>query len=164
MEIIKITSGEYFKSIKIVHIALVIGVVFFALVSVFLQMNGFNTADQEFINIFLLVVSIFTLFGVIASNLIFKKKIRTIKEKSSLKVKMDEYRAALLIKLALIEAPAFFTVIAYLVTGDYIFLGIVLLLIIVFLIYTPNRVKFINDLGLTKAESELINNPDSEIV
>ncbi len=32
METIKMTSGNYFKSIKIIHLALVTGVVFFALI------------------------------------------------------------------------------------------------------------------------------------
>ena len=163
METIKMTSGGYFKSIKIVHIALVIGVVLFALAAVFLQINGFHTADQEFIIFFLVVVSMFALFGIIASNLIFKKKLRTIRGKPHLKVKMEEYRTALITKLALIEGPAFFAVVAYLVTGDYIFLGITFVLIIVFLIYTPSKTKFINDLELTKNESELINKSDSEI-
>lgn len=158
------TSGGYFKSLKIVHIALVIGVVFFALISILLQIKGFGTVDQEINNGLLLIVSIFTVFGILGSNLIFKKKLSGIREKSSLKEKMEEYRSALIFKLALIEGPTFFSVIAYLLTGNYIFLGMVLILIIVFLIYTPKQSKFINDLELTKSESDLINNSEAEII
>jgi len=134
METIKMTSGGYFKSIKIVHIALVIGIVFFTLISVFLQISGFGTVGQEINNGLLLLVPIFALIGIFASNLVFRKKLKGIREKSNLKEKMEDYRSALIIKLALIEGPSFFTVVAYLLTGNYIFLGIVVVLIIVFLI------------------------------
>jgi hypothetical protein len=163
METIKMTSGGYFNSIKIIHIALVVGVVFFTLVSVLLQIQGFDTIGQEIDNVLLIVVPIFALFGIFASNLVFKKKLNGIRKKSNLKEKMEEYRSALIIKLALIEGPSFFAVVSYLLTGNSIYLGILLLLIIVFLIYTPNKTKLINDLELTKNDSELINNSEAEI-
>jgi len=158
------TSGEYFKSIKIVHIALVIGVVFFILISVFLQIKGFGTVAPEIDNILLFVVPIFALGGIFASNFVFKKRLNEIRKKSNLKEKMEEYRSALIVKLALIEGPSFFAVVTYLLTGNYIYLGLAVILIIVFLIYTPNKTKFINDLELAKNESDLINNSESEII
>ena len=164
METIKMTSGEYFKSIKIVHIALVVGVVFFALISVFLQIKGFGTVGHEIDKVLLIVVPIFALIGIFASNFVFKKKLNEIRKKSNLKEKMEEYRSALIIKLALIEGPSFFAVVSFLLTGNYIYLGLTVILIIVFLIYTPNKTKFINELELTKKESDLIYNSESEIL
>lgn len=164
METIKMTSGGYFKSIKIVHIALVVGIVFFTLVSILLQIKGFGTVGQEIDNVLLIVVPIFALIGIFASTLVFKNKLNGIRKKSSLKEKMEEYRSALIIKFALIEGPSFFVVVSYLLTGNYIYLGILVILIIVFLIYTPNKTKFINDLELTKNDSELINNSEAEIL
>lgn len=158
------TSGGYFKSIKIVHIALVVGIVFFTLVSILLQIKGFGTVGQEIDNVLLIVVPIFALIGIFASTLVFKNKLNGIRKKSSLKEKMEEYRSALIIKFALIEGPSFFVVVSYLLTGNYIYLGILVILIIVFLIYTPNKTKFINDLELTKNDSELINNSEAEIL
>ena len=164
MEAFKMTSGEYFKSIKIVHIALVVGVVFFALISVFLQINGFGTVGHEIDKVLLIVVPIFALIGIFASNFVFKKKLNEIQKKSNLKEKMEEYRSALIIKLALIEGPSFFAVVSFLLTGNYIYLGLTVILIIVFLIYTPNKTKLINELELTKKESDLIYNSESEIL
>ncbi len=164
METIKMTSGAYFKSIKIVHLALVIGVVFFTLISVFLQFNGFGTVGHELTNILLIVVPIIALVGVFASAFLFKKKLNGINGRSNLKEKMEDYRSALIVKLALIEGPSFFTIIAFLLTGNYIFLGIAVMLIIVFLIYKPSQTKFINDLELTNKELDLINNADAVIL
>ncbi len=164
METIKMTSGNYFKSIKIIHLALVTGVVFFALISILLQAKGFGTVGQEIDNVLLIVVPIFVLAGIFASNFVFKKKLSEVRKKSNLKEKMEEYQSALIIKLALIEGPSFFAVITYLLTDNYIYLGLTAILIIVFIIYAPNKTKFITDLELTKNESDLINNSESEII
>lgn len=157
------TSAGYFKSIKIVHLALVIGVVFFALVSVFLQINGFGTLGELINNGLLLIIPLLALIGIFGSNFIFKKRLRKIVDKTNLNEKMEDYRSALILKFALIEGPSFFAIVAYLLTGNYIFLGTAVVLIIVFLIYTPSRTKFISDLELTKDESDLINNDKAEI-
>lgn len=164
MESIKMTSGEYFKSLKVVHLALVVGVVFFALTSILLQFAGFGTLGPDVDKILVLVVPIIALIGSYTSNFIFRKKLSEIKKKSSLKEKMEEYRSAFIIRLALIEAPSFLTVVAYLLTGNYLFLGIVVALLIVFFIYSPNQSKFIAELELTKSESDMINNPETVIV
>lgn len=157
------TSAGYFKSIKIVHLALVIGVVFFALVSVFLQINGFGTLGELINNGLLLIIPLLALIGIFGSNFIFKKRLRKIVDKTNPNEKMEDYRSALILKFALIEGPSFFAIVAYLLTGNYIFLGTAVVLIIVFLIYTPSRTKFISDLELTKDESDLINNDKAEI-
>ena len=158
------TSGDYFKSIKIVHIALVAGIVFFALISVFLQFSGFGTVGQEISNGLLIFVPAFAFIGIFLSNFLFKKKLYGINVKPTLKEKMEDYRSALIIKFALIEGPSFFTVVAFLLTGNYIYLGIIAILIIVFLIHAPNKSKFIHDIELSKNELELIDNPNAEIV
>ena len=157
------TSGEYFKSLRIIHAALTIGVAFFTLVSIFIQMKGFKSIDSHAKLIFLFIVPSLALAGIISSNFVFKKRITKIKYQLDLKGKMDQYRSAVIIKLALIEAPAFFTVITFLLTGDYLFIGIAFLLIIVFLLYTPTKAKFTKELELKISEIEIINNPQSTI-
>jgi hypothetical protein len=113
METIKMTSAGYFKSIKIVHLALVIGVVFFALVSVFLQINGFGTLGELINNGLLLIIPLLALIGIFGSNFIFKKRLRKIVDKTNLNEKMEDYRSALILKFALIEGPSFFAIVAY---------------------------------------------------
>jgi hypothetical protein len=44
-----------------------------------------------------------------------------------------------------------------------IFFGIEVLLVIVFLVYTPSRNKFIKDLSLSPNEVQVINDPNSVI-
>jgi hypothetical protein len=163
METMEWTSGSYFKSIKVVHAALVIGVVLFLLITVVLDLNGFASGDEEIRMALLLVASVFTFGGVFAGNYIFKKRISIIREKTNLREKMDDYRSALIVKWALIEGPAFLAVVAFMLTGDLIFFGIGVLLVIVFLVYTPSRNKFIKDLSLSPNEVQVINDLNSVI-
>ncbi len=157
------TSGDYFKSLRIIHLALVVGIVFFTILSIFVQMNGLESLDNDSRLILLFVVPFISLAGIITSILLFKKRIANITSQLDLKAKMDLYRSALIIRLALIEMPAFLTVVAYMLTGDYIFIGVVVVLIIVFLLYTPTRTKFTKELELKISEIEAINNPQSRI-
>ncbi|MBU2555344.1 MAG: hypothetical protein KKF98_12880 [Bacteroidetes bacterium] len=163
METPLMTSGGYFKSVKIVHFALIAGIVFFALTSIFLHQNGYKTFGEDLDGPFLIIVPLLALAGIFTSNFLYKKRINEIDKQLPLSVKLVNYRAALIVKLALLEAPSFFTVIAYLLTGNYIYLGIVLILLIVFLLYTPTKEKLINELELPLAEVEIINNPEAEI-
>ncbi len=158
------TSGEYFKTIKIVHIAIVIGVVLFTIVSLIRRIIGFEPVGYEIDKVLLILVPIFVLIGIFASNFVFKKILNEIREKSNFKEKMEKYRSALIIKLALIEGPAFFAIISFLLTGNYIHLGLTVILIIVLLIYKPNKTKLVNELELVKKESDLIYNSESEIL
>jgi len=163
MEQITLTPSNYIKSLKIVHIALVLGIVFFALISILLQSKGFGDLGEEIKNILLILVPIFVAFGILASRFIFKQRIKTIDKSFSLKKKLENYRSALILKFALIEAPSFFAIVSYLLTGDYIFLVLVVILIVVFIFYTPSLTKSINDLELSRVESDILSTPDAEI-
>jgi len=163
MESERIKSGEYFIALKIIHIALTVGIVFFMLISIYLQYSGFGTIAQELKNGLYIAVPLFAITGIVASNLIFKQRLRIIADHKNLKEKMINYRTALIIKLALVEGPAFLATVAYMLTGDLIFLGIIIGLLVVFLLYTPTRNKLIVELELSKTETDLIINPESVI-
>jgi hypothetical protein len=163
MESMAFTSGSHFRSIKIIHFGLVTGVVFFIIVVLLVQFKGFGTFSEDIKVILLVVTSVFTFFGVFAGQFAYKKKIEEGKSKSRLIEKLDIYRSALIIKLALIEGPSFFAVVSYLLTGCYIFPGIALLLIVVFLMYRPTPDNFIMDLDLSPDEAAIVNNPEAII-
>ena len=159
----KITSKDYFKAILVVHIAFIIGLVFFGLISFLLQLKGFGSIGQEINTAFIYLVPIIAIGGIIGSKLIFKRKLNDCSNKSNLYEKLTEYRSALIIKFAIIEGATFISIISYLLTGDLILLAIAGLLIIVFLTYRPTKEKLFFDLELSHSEKKLLNNPDTEI-
>lgn len=160
----KLTFKDYFKSIQVIHLALMAGVVFFTAISIILQMDGpFVDGGAEMNFALIYVVPAFTIMGIFTSNFMFKQRLKESLSKVNLKEKLDLYRSALIIKFALIEGPSFFAVIAYILTGNLIYIGIIVLLLAMFWIYRPTKEKLILDLELTHAERQIVEAPNGSI-
>ena len=160
----KLTSREYFKAMLVLWLALMGGQVFFGLIVFYLNNSGSYTPQEKNLkDIFIYLVPIFAVYGVVAGSIIFKRRLNSSKNKMSLMEKLNDYRAALIIRYALLEGSTFFSLVSYLLTGDSLFLYISILIIAVFIILKPSAEKVINDLELNPSESHMINNPDAQI-
>lgn len=158
------TSREYFRTLKVAFFALVSGQLFFALISVLLiEMGKFTSGMTELRNVFLLIALVFIALGVTTGILVFRKRITSLREQTGLPEKMTGYRSALIVRYALLEIPAFVSLIFFLVTGDYLLLGLAFLVIIFFLTLIPTVPKAIADLELNYNEKKMISDPDAVI-
>jgi hypothetical protein len=105
------TSKEYFKTLQIIYYALITGQVIFGLVTLYLRkMIGLDTGLQDLTGIFLYLVPVFIIGGYFLSRILFKSNLNTAINKTSLIEKMSDYRAALVIRYALLEGPTFFAI------------------------------------------------------
>lgn len=164
MDNIKQTSGVYFRSLIIVFYSLIIGQVFFGLISFFLvSTNNIKSEGADLRSVFIYIIPVFVLVGLILSNLIFKNRLKAIDRKSSLIIKLTDYRAALVVRYALLEGPSIFAIVVYLVTGDIIFILFAALIVFYFLTIRPNREKAIKDLDLSPNDEQILNDPIKEI-
>ena len=160
----KLTSKEYFKSMLVIWFSLIGGQVFFGLIAFYLNNNGsFNSREKGLKDIFIYLVPVFAVYGLVAGSIIFKKRLNSSKVKTSLLEKLNDYRAALIIRYALLEGTTFFSLVSYLMTGDLLFLYISILIIATFIIIKPSTKNVINDLELNPGEIQIISNPDSII-
>ncbi|MCF8297420.1 MAG: hypothetical protein K9J13_07765 [Saprospiraceae bacterium] len=145
----------YFKSLKIIHIALVIGISFFGIFAFIIHYNKLMEVDSpELSSMFGFIVPIFFVGGIAASFILFKRKINSIKFKPKFSDKMFEYRSALILRYALLEGPAFFSLVIYLLLGEWIFLVYAAIIIIIFLTIKPTFEKAVIDLELSPEEQE----------
>lgn len=153
----KIGQG-YFKALSILHLALVMGQVLFGAVAVFLRMSGgFNTDMPELRDVFIYLVPVVIIAAIIAGNTIFKSRLAAAKEKGSLTEKLNDYRAALIVRYALLEGPSLLAIIAYLLTGELLFICIAGMAIIIFFILRPSKERLVKDLDLSTAETNILN-------
>lgn len=157
------TSKQYFKSLKLIHIALMIGQVSFASVA-FLINSLEPIAMTELNDTFLILVAVFTLGSLAAGKLVAKNKLKAAKQKQTLSEKLDDYRVLIITKLALLELPVFFAIVSFILTSNLTFLGLSGLVLIIFIIQAPTQDKLIDDLELTYAEKTLIEDPESNVV
>ena len=160
----QLTFKDYFKSIQVIHFALMTGVLFFAVIAYILVSQGFAVGGLENIdNLLSAFVPVFLIAGLFSGNFLFKIKVNEAKEKPGLMEKFNLYRSALIIKLALVEGPAFFSIVFYMLTGKFLYLVLTGFLLAVFYYYKPTREKIIGDLELSSAERQIVEDPDGVI-
>jgi hypothetical protein len=156
------TMKEYFLALQIVYFALIAGQIVFSLLTFYLIRSGlFDDERTALRNIFIYIVPIFVVGGLFISHLMFKNFLNTARGKKNLYEKLTFYRFALIIRYALLEGPSFFAIVVYLLTGDYLFLSMSGLIIIVFLTLKPTVERAVNDMELHSEEAYAIKNPNT---
>ncbi|MAY83800.1 MAG: hypothetical protein CMP59_06655 [Flavobacteriales bacterium] len=162
MQVQKQTSKEYLRGLSIVHAALLFGQIIFLALMLFINSTQIVDNSLEDLNeIFLILVPLVAIAGILGGKFLTQNKLESIKAKSDLNEKLDLYRGALIVKLALLEGPSFFGIICYYLTGDYIYAGIAALIIIIFFTYRPTKESIVKDLELDREEKSLLDNPEA---
>lgn len=157
------TSSQYFRTIRILQLALVAGQVVFAGISLLLTKDGRLTANTELIPIFNIIVPVLVAAGIAGSMVLFRTKVNQAKMEPELTAKMAGYRGALVLKYAMLEGPSLFAVIAYLLTGQLLYLAAPVILIILTLMQRPDKDTAIKELELDYNEQAKLDTPDDLI-
>jgi hypothetical protein len=140
MTVIKQTSKEYFKSIRIIYFALLIGQLLFAGVSFFLN-QGIMFQPNDLRDTLIYIVPIVIINAMLLSNFLYKRKITGIKKLEKLTQKMGEYRISLIARLAPLEGASLFSIVAYFLTVDMLFLAMSAVVVAYYLWLQPNVEK-----------------------
>jgi hypothetical protein len=101
--------------------------------------------------------------GIMGSALILRFRLKSIKTKADLGNKLRDYRNALIVSYAILEGPALFSLIGNYLSGNFLFLGLAGLIIVILFMNKPTRDRVINDLELNPGETGLIDDPDAII-
>lgn len=160
----KVTSKQYFKTLKIIHISLIAGVILFAsFISYLLSGEDLTIDFDPDSNIYYVIIGMFGLIALFGGDIIFKNLLKKAKIQPALSSKMIQYQSANIIRFALLEGVALFGVVAALLTLSVWFLAITAILLIVLASYHPNIEKAIRDLELNVEEQKQVKNPDAYI-
>ena len=152
-------SNGFFKMMSVLHAALVIGIVIFGTIVTALTTYGtIKLDDAGLLPVFSFLVPAVAIAGAVAGNVIFKKKLNEINNLGDLDSKLNNYRAALIMKYALYEGPALFSIIAVLLTADVRFLAITVILVLLMLYARPGIQKTATDLSLNEQDMVLLEN------
>ena len=145
----KISLDEAVKSNLIIWAALIMGMLFFGAISVYLVTSGGMKVDQiEQFDVLIYIVPLLAVVSVFAGFFVFNQKLTAIREKTDAIAKIAEYRGVLIIRWALLEGPAFFAIVSYLLTGNVVLLGIAVAIITIFILLIPSKAKLEADLEI----------------
>jgi hypothetical protein len=139
------------KSLQILHTAMLAGMVLFCMVSAVVKLSGkhIDSTLDKTLQVVVLIVS----FGCVrAAFFIFNKRLQSADPSSSATEKLSVYRTASIIKWALIEGPVLFAVICFMLTRNYAFIALAFVLIVLFAIQAPSKLKAMLQLQITEQE------------
>ena len=146
--------SDFFRQLNIFFFALLAGQIFFAFVSVInvvILKNAF--AANGLSEIFAFLIPVYAFSVVLAGSFIFKKRLAGIDRKET-NARFEIYRSAFIVRLALIESSSFISFVAYLMSGDWIYLAFGLLIVVLFLFLRPLKEKVQSDMELSSEEKE----------
>jgi hypothetical protein len=138
----------FVKTIAIIHAALLIGQVLFGIVAfVETKSIGFNlklSSDPFFYIVPFLIVA-----GMLFGSFLFTGQISTLVDKYTLNEKLAGYQTALITKFAIAEGPSLLGIVAYMLSGNVIYLILVGFNVLYFILIRPTKDKLAEDLNLT---------------
>lgn len=142
------------KALTILHKALLAGQVIFAAVCVFLAYAKMLPTTQEDLDRILQVMAVvLSAAGFIGGNSFFKKRVLEIRDmQTNAKEKLTMYRAACIVQWALLEGPGIFTIICFFITGNYAFIALASVLMLLFAMLAPSKTKIAFQLALSEEE------------
>jgi len=146
-----------FKSLQILHKAFLLGQMLFGAVAFFLVWSNKLTPSLEVYNRPLQVVAVLLSFAgfYIGTIYLFKKSIHSIRESNSaVNIKLEKYRSACLIQWTLLEVPCLFAIICFLLVGNYSFMALAIMLMVLFTLMGASKAKAMLLLNLTEQDMQ----------
>jgi hypothetical protein len=144
------------KITNTIFVGLTSGLIVFFIVAVYLMQNKFAVQAQVPDTILTFLVPVFGLLMMSLSRLLYKKFLSRLSPDKDLIQKLIQYRTSKIISWAMIEAAALPALIASILTLNYLYIAVFVLLFGYFLLSRPTRESFVKDFRLTSDESEII--------
>ncbi|HAM98789.1 MAG TPA: hypothetical protein DCQ26_09290 [Marinilabiliales bacterium] len=164
METTQQTSKQFFNIVKIIHVALLGGTLIFASIVLYLVSGKpLITEYRRGFDVFYLMVGAFAIWAIFGSQFMYSSQLKRVQPKHTLSNKLMHYQSANIIRYALIEGSALFSIVAALLTLTLWFFIITLLLSVMLAYHYPSVEKAIRDLHLNIEEQHIIKNPNAVI-
>ncbi len=141
------TPSQYIRTQVAIHLGFLLAIsslAMFGIAYIDIWELSYNYTEDPFV----LVVPMFAIIGVAVSNFMFRKQLDILKKTASFKEKLGGYQTAVLIKYAILEAPALFSLVLFINTENLLFLIIGVVMLFYLFMQRPTKEKLINDLYL----------------
>lgn len=144
------------KALAVMHFSLLIGQLMFAGIAYYLRYTkvfGSIIKDQEVLLLIVPALIALAVVFIMISYFSFKKKVESIsKNDQPVTEKLTAYRAASIIRWAMLEAPVLLLIIGFLLTGTSGLLLVIAVMLIMFVYTKPTIAKTAGQLGIREEE------------
>lgn len=150
------SQKPYFTNLRIIHAMLLLGMITFFLIIRFVILNS-EIIDNSTVTdeLLLYLPPIFLGIGILSGWLFFKNLIKK-SEGKMLMIRLMDYRAALIVRWAIVEAAVLFALIMFLVYADRYFMGVALVGMAAFTFLRPDPGKAVTHLNLNEEDATAI--------
>ena len=141
------------KALTRLHQIYLIGQLIVAVIASFLVYSHFSRGSQ--LEKPLQVMSVLlSIGGFILGNWLFKKRLINIRAMQGTALeKFKVYSETCILQWNLLQGPCLFSLVSFLITGDYAFLCLAGALLLTFVVLAPSKIKVIYDLELSDEEA-----------
>jgi hypothetical protein len=145
---------DAFKALKIVHLGIMAGLVFFtAAILLLFQMGRLKAIDPSLERTLQVVAVVMTVALLLLGFNLFKRKLMAAHNSTEKgEERMNAYRKACIIWWAMIEAPGILAVVCFMITGNYAFIALAGFHVVVLLLFMPRKANIIVLLNLDSKE------------
>jgi hypothetical protein len=157
------TSKNYLQTLSIITYAQIANLIMFSVLVYFLKQNGVVSDDHGLAHIFLYIVPAFVVASMSAGYFAFGAMINKIGSTLALNEKLKQYQTAFIVRMALLEVSGLLGAVAAVLSGELYFLAAPLMITIVIFLLRPAVFTIVEELRLSSAEREALQNPDTVI-
>lgn len=144
-----------FKSLSVLHVSLLTGQLVFGAIAYYMQYTGSMGMTHLGVELkyILIGLAVFGCAMIAVAFAMYNKKVRELNGgNKSVREKLVAYRAANLIRWAMLETPVLLAIVAFLLTGNINFLIIAGVVLLLFLMTRPTINKAATELNMSREE------------
>jgi hypothetical protein len=157
-----LSSKQYIGKLQLIYAALLAGHLIFLIGVVVLKIAGIIEFKEYFFSkVLLLLIPALVLVVIILDKYLSITNLFKIKPNHSLNHKLIKYRAGYILKLMFYELPSLSASFAFFFTGNYIYLGILVITVLLFIFKRTDSGVINKELNLNEEEQNLMNDPDA---
>ncbi len=149
-ETVPLAPKEFMKTATLIHTFLMMGLAMAFGIIFYVTAMTDGSSKHELGNTLNYLVPVWAVLVLFAGNAMYRRRTLEIQEdnSSSVEYKLGKYRETLIISWAMIEGVALFTIVSYMLVGNYLFLLLFALLFLVLLTKRPTIERTLSDTQL----------------
>ena len=141
----EVNIKNQFSTIMIIYSAILIGLLFFFGFSYYLVENNIIESNQDSDGVFRILIPIIGIISMFLSFKLYNSRISNSEKYKELSEKLLQYRSIKIMQWAILEGASFLSLVAFLLTGNYFYVIVLLFLIGFIVLVRPSKENFIND-------------------
>ncbi len=154
MNDLKSSTTGYLKTLQVLHLALVAGIVIFiiaAVITIKMEISAYPQLKIDRLTL-IVIMLVIAIAGGYTGKIIFDKRLEQIEKEQNIYTKLQDYRPALIIKYVLFDVPSMIGIVVFILTKEYIILFVVGALLFFLILYRPTKESIAAHLKLNNAE------------